>query len=96
MKENNNGPVVVLGSGGHSQVLISSLKSQGRKILGIVGPALGGQKNFLNISVIDDNCHIGTCSVILNNIVINKNSIIAMDSTVFEDQPPNTKLIQRK
>ena len=54
MNENNNTLVVIFGSGGHSQVLINSLNSMGRKILGIVDPVLEGQKNFLSIPVIKE------------------------------------------
>ena len=44
---------------------------------------------------IGSNCHIGTGSVILNNITINRNSLIAGGSTVFEDVKEGATLIQK-
>ena len=46
--------------------------------------------------VISDSCFIGTGSVIINDISIGKGVVTAGGSTIYENLPNDTKLIQKK
>lgn len=64
----------------------------------IMGQTHGVKNTGFNLGsiVIGDNAWIGAGVIILKNIRIGKNCIIAAGSVVFEDIPDNTVLIQKR